>query len=889
MGNLFARVRQNASVLTLAAVIASLAACMSGDGKKIRSGERGETPTTDPASAPAALAEGISRELASRRRARISALRYRLRLRLSPASPTFSGRVTIRFALKRADQALILDFRGPSVESLHVNGQAAMFDRVRNHLVIRPGPFREGDNTITVAFTSSVGAAGQGLIRVEDKNDGAVYLYTLNVPADGHALMPLFDQPDLKGTFALEATVPEDWEVVTHTHPTSVAKAGDGARTWTFPPSPPISTYLFAFAAGPFDHIESKAGSPPMAFYFRDSQRSLAERHAADIFRDHRNALAFFEAYFGIAYPFPKFDFVCVPDFPFSGMEHPGCIFYGETPVLLRGLTTGLQRTRRADLIAHETAHQWFGDLVTMPWFDDVWLKEGFATLMAHLAVADAMPGIDHDRAFFLRNQPAALDVDTTPGATPIRQPLPNLLDAKSQYGPIIYRKAPAVLRQLMLQIGEERFRRGVRLFLNDHAFGVGDWNALKSAFETASGTPGSLDAWSEAWITSPGVPRVRAQIDEGRIRIRQSPPPFLDRLWPLSARLISLDATGDASRFPYTLNGESRLVSVSLPLAAPLHLFPNGRGLAYLDARLSSADRSWAVDRRTHIADGFSRVLVLEALWADLQDDILASETWAHAALDHLGDERDLRTRALLSAQLGVVLTRYLDGRVKMALATQWEEHLLKIMRDATLPRDLRLQSLRAFESAARTGAGRDVLASMVSGESPAQDLDVALRDRWRALQRLSLLGDARTSLLLAALAAEDTSEDASRQSFLVEVARSEGTEADALFARFFEDPTLPERWVQNAAPLFFSSERKGRGDRFLARSLSRLPWIKLHRKIFFLPAWIDAAVRGRLDTSALSTVEAVLQAGDLPPDVHKKLQVAAEHLRRTVAIRKR
>jgi len=871
-------VRPPTSFLALAVIVLTLSACMSRDGKEIRTMDMDR-----------ALEEGISRTLAARRRARISRLRYRLRLRVAPTSATFPGDVTIRFDLKRPDEPLILDFRGPSVESLSVNGTAARFERVRNHLSIEPGPFRNGENVITIAFTGSVGAAGQGLIRVEDKNDGGVYVYTLNVPADGHALMPMFDQPDLKGTFALEATVPEDWEVVTHTRPTTIANSEEETRTWTYPPSPPISTYLFAFAAGPFDHIDADAGGRPMTFYFRDSQRSLAEKHAADIFKDHRKALSFFEDYFGIDYPFPKFDFVCVPDFPFSGMEHPGCIFYGETPVLLRGLTTQLQRTRRADLIAHETAHQWFGDLVTMPWFDDVWLKEGFATLMAHLAVADAMPGIDHDRAFFLRNQPAALDVDTTPGATPIRQPLPNLLDAKSQYGPIIYRKAPAVLRQLMLQIGEEAFRSGVRLFLNHHAFGVGDWLALKQDFEVATGTPGSLDRWSQAWIASPGVPRVRAEVHGKSVRIRQTPPPGAKRHWPISARLVPLGPDDDTTSVPYALEGKTTEVSLDLASKAPPHLFPNARGLAYLDARLSPKDQRWAVDDRNPIPDGFSRVLVLEALWGDLQDDTLAPETWARAVLRDLGTERDLRTRALLASQLRTVLARYLDGDVRDALAAQWERHLLEVMRNGALPRDLRLQSLRAFESAARTGPGRDVLAGMVSGQSPADDLDVALRDRWRALQRLSLLGDGRTSRLLASLAAEDTSEDATRQAFLVEVARSEGSQADALFARFFEDPSLPERWVQNGAPLFFSSERKDRGDRFLGDALSRLRWIKLHRKIFFLPAWIDAVVRGRLDAAALSKVESVLQTGHLPPDVHKKLQVAAEHLRRTVAIRMR
>ncbi len=877
--------RPKTSLLTLAFACLVHSACMSGDGKEIRS--EGEARTAAGA-APlaAALTEGISEELAARRRARIGRLRYRLRLHLSPAAATFPGRVDLRFDLKRSGDPLILDFRGRSVESVRVNGKLARFERILNHLVVDPDRLQEGENAITIAFTGSVGAAGQGLIRVKDKNDGRVYVYTLNVPADGHALMPLFDQPDLKGTFALEATVPRDWEVITHTHAASITETGATERTWTFPPSAPLSTYLFAFAAGPFDRIDAHANGRPMTFYFRDSQRELAEKHAEAVFRDHRRALAFFEDYFGIDYPFPKFDFVCVPDFPFSGMEHPGCIFYGETPLLPRGLTTRLQRTRRADLIAHETAHQWFGDLVTMPWFDDVWLKEGFATLMAHLAVADAMPDIDHDRAFFLRNQPAALDVDTTPGATPIRQRLPNLLDAKSQYGPIIYRKAPAVLRQLMLQIGEASFQKGVRLFLNRHAFGVGDWEALKDGFEAAMEEPGALDAWSAAWIASPGVPRVRAEFKGDHLRMRQTPPPFTKRVWPISARVVPL-GLGPTRGVPYTLNSRCTDVRMNAPAEVPVHPFPNERGLAYVDARLAPGDRPWALDGRNPIGDGFSRVLVLEALWGDLQDDDLAPETWARAALDHLENERDLRTRALLASQLGVVLARYLVGDLRDGLAARWERDLLGIMEDRSLPRDLRLQSLRTFESAARTAEGREVLVEMVSGLAPSEDLDVTWRDRWRALQRLSLLEDSRTQRLRESLAAEDRSEDAARQAFLVDVAGCEGAEADALFARFFEDATLPERWVQNGAALFFSQERKERGDRFLAEALARLPWIKLHRKIFFLPTWIDAAVRGRLDRPALTEVEKTLRSGRLPPDVDKKLRVAAEHLRRTVAIR--
>ncbi|MCA9320065.1 MAG: hypothetical protein KDB53_04995, partial [Planctomycetes bacterium] len=729
-------------------------------------------------------ASGISQELARERRRRIVGdLAYELFFALDGQRQVLDGRCILTFDLNDVSRDLVLDFRGKGVSGLEVNGSELAPEFVANHIVIPAAVLAEGRNRIALGFQVGSGAAGEGIIRVEDGDDGAVYLYTLNVPADGHAVFPCFDQPDLKARFRLEVEAPAEWTVVANAPLESSADA-EGRLRHRFSETMPISTYLFAFAAGPFKPFEDGRGQDAMRFYVRASQHQLANRHAGEVLRLHRLAKDYLARYFGTPYPFQKFDFVCVPDFPFSGMEHPGCIFYGEAPMLFRSEATRLQEARRYDLIAHETAHQWFGDLVTMPWFDDVWLKEGFATLMAHKTLAATFPGFDHERAFFLRNFPSALDVDTTAGATPIRQALANLADAKSNYGPIIYRKGPAVLRALEHEIGEAAFQTGVRQFLSAHAFGVGDWPRFQAQFERAAGrTSGSLDAFTKSWIESAGAPVLRVDINgSSGLELVQEDPAGQKRLWPVSTRVTAL--MPDGTRQTWDVRSQKPRVTIApRPSPPPVAAYANDGSKAYVAVSLDEVSRSQIESILENESDGFLRILLLEGVWSEVQSARFDPALYGRLALTVLDRETDEHTVALIHGRLDDCLNRYLLGREdRERLGARIEERLGHTMMNPDAPRGLRLMSMRALGNLAATSAGRALLTGLVDQTIRPPDLDVSVRDRWGLLTRLTLLGAPGIDQRVLALTQADPGDEAKRQAFLVECARPDAATKRAL-----------------------------------------------------------------------------------------------------------
>ncbi|HEU0078221.1 MAG TPA: M1 family aminopeptidase, partial [Longimicrobiaceae bacterium] len=489
-----------------------------------------------PPAAPAPdemMRPGVSLELARHRAATLSGVRYQLNLDLTAARDTVEANLSIK--VNRAPDAgdLVLDFRGPALRAVSANGQVVMDAEWRNgHLRIPARHLREGENEVFAVFTTRIAAAGASIIRFNDATDGGTYLYTLLVPADANQLFPSFDQPDLKARFSWSIVAPLDWQVLANGP--GRRDANEEAALWTFEETEPISTYLAAFAAGPWrTWTDLPDGDDlPVTLYARQSR--AGEVDADTLIAINRRAVRWLERYFGVEYPFTKFETLLAPAFPFGGMEHVGAIFYNENQFIFREPPTLGQQIGRKSTIYHEVAHQWFGDLVTMRWFDDLWLKEGFATYMAARMQATLDPASEAWKTFYLRNKPAAYAVDASLGTTPVWQELANLDQAKSNYGAIVYNKAPSVLKQLEYVVGERAFRDGVRRFLARHASGNATWRELRAAVGAAAGR--DLSAWGAQYILRPGLPVLEATATDGGIAVAQRPAQALsgDAPWPI-------------------------------------------------------------------------------------------------------------------------------------------------------------------------------------------------------------------------------------------------------------------------------------------------------------------------------------------------------------------
>ena len=437
---------------------------------------------------------GVSRNLARERAARISDLRYDLAFSIPEAQEKpCSGEVTLRFNLS-GKGPLQLDFRpgAKAVHGLAVNGREWPADVRDEHIVIPGKALQKGPNEVTVSFTPDDAPL----------NRRPEFLYSLLVPDRARTMFPCFDQPDLKAKFSLTLDIPEEWVAVSN-GATLEENLSLGRKHIHFEESAPLPTYLFSFAAGKWNITTFDRHGQPVHIYYRETDPAKLAQ-LPEIYRQIDCALNWMEDYTGIAMPFPKYDCVIVPGFQFGGMEHPGAILFNESRMFLGEAPTDVEKLSRTDLISHETAHLWFGDAVTMEWFDDVWTKEVFAGHFAAQITRPLFPDIDFRTMDFRNFNVRAYEEDRTAGTTPIRQRLNNLQDAGLIYGNIVYDKSPVVMRMLADTLGAEAFRQGLQEYLHRYLYGNATWPALIDILDRY--TDADLKAWSHRWVEEKGM-----------------------------------------------------------------------------------------------------------------------------------------------------------------------------------------------------------------------------------------------------------------------------------------------------------------------------------------------------------------------------------------------
>ncbi|MFN6193597.1 MAG: M1 family aminopeptidase, partial [Planctomycetota bacterium] len=659
---------------------------------------------------------GIDRGLARARAARLSHVGYDLRLQLAHDAAAVPGTVTITFTLAAAAPTahavaaaqpplaaespdLVLDWQGEPLRDVTVNGTPVTLRAVHDHVILPAALLHVDANTVTAAFTSKVAPTGTPLTVYKDPADGASYYYTLVVPADAHRLYPCFDQPDVRATFAWTLDLPGAWTAIANTQPTvawldAKAEAGPATnpprRRWTFPPSKPLPTYLAAFACGPFASFEAPqpdaAGitSPlPMRVLLRASQLPRVDRDA--LVRLHRDGLQWLAKQFDVPYPWDKLDLALLPGFPYGGMEHAGAIFYREQALVFDHAPTPAELVRRSTLVYHELCHQWFGNLVTMRWFDDLWLKEGFATFVGYQAMAALEPAQQPWLRFGQRVKPRAYEIDGTPGTVPVFQSLQNLADAKSAYGPIVYNKAPAVLRALHEQLGEANFRAGLKRYLHTHAYGAAEWRDLAAALAGAAGA--DLDRWSARWLLAPSMPQVRAAWTagaDGRVIRAEVTQRAIggDGTWPLALEVQAIAADGRASTHRVRSDAPTVAIDGLVGQPAPAALLCNPRDVAYGQFVPDAASRSWLVDHAHTLADAQQRATAFTACFEAVREAELDPAAFAALALRGLAAERDADTHSWLLELLAPALHRGLDDARAAPQRAQDVELLLRQLR---------------------------------------------------------------------------------------------------------------------------------------------------------------------------------------------------------------
>ncbi len=865
---------------------------------------------------------GVPRELARTRAEHYSDVHYFLEVELRPGAQFLKGSEEIRVTLDGKVDRLVLDWRKmPAKEGqpqarvwdVQANGRKVADLRETNDHLIIPGSYlKKGVNAIRLRFESPISTSGSAVTRYLDREDRSEYIYTLFVPSDASTAFPCFDQPDLKARFRLTIHAPEDWQVITNEKfPGNEvigrgfwSDQGRGPVRWDqdgssipfkelrFAQTEPISTYLFAFAAGPFQSFLDNASAIPLRIFVRKSRAERARREVEELFRLTRQGLRFFQAYFDYKFPFSKYDQVIVPEFAYGGMEHAGATFLREESILFPSDPTANDLINRAELLYHELAHQWFGDLVTMRWFDDLWLKEGFATFMAYKAMETIMPEYNAWKVFYQKTKPAAYLTDATKGTTPIWQEISNLSAAKSAYGNIVYRKAPSMLRQAEFYLEPENFKRAVQLFLKEHAYANAEWADLVGAFERTSNR--KLQDWAGAWVKRRGMPDVRVewtvnnQNQISGLTLHQQDVLHEGGAWPMRVKLLLAYDESKWEALTVTLAGGGQTsVKEAVGKRAPRYVFANYEDYGYGRFLLDDRSERAVMDSLGAVNDPFLRALLWGALWDSVREAELAPLDYLEMALKLLPTERDEVTAQSILSRVSTAFNRYLSDEQMQAIAPRLERLLSERMLTAESA-GLRITYFRAFLSVAMTDEARATLKKILRGETRIPGMTLRSRDRFDIVTALLMRGDADGQALLEKLSREDTTDDAKRYSYAAGAARASAENKRSYFEAYLNDAKLAESWIEASMGPFNAIGQSELTLPFLESALKELPTLKRTRKIFFVNGWLAAFTGGQCNPRALKTVEGFLSTNPaLDRDLRLKVLESMDPLERCVRIR--
>jgi aminopeptidase N len=842
------------------------------------------------ASAQSSIPDGIPRALAQSRAARVSNLHYDLHFTLVSHAPTTSATEQIRFDLTNAAEPLLLDFRDGAISSLALNKTPIPATMQHGHLILPAADLHAGPNTVEATFTANIAPAGKAITRFEDHDDGSEYLYTLFVPMDASMAFPCFDQPDLKGRFKLTLIAPESWSVVSNTDSSLTLSMGVTRET-QFAETDPIPTYLFAFAAGPFVNVHPTPGLPNV--WVRKSKAAAAASEVPEVQTTAADGIRYLSAYFAQPFPFPKYEMVLIPGFAYGGMEHAGATFLREESVLFRTAPTADNRLGRQILVLHELTHQWFGDFTTMRWFDDLWLKEGFAQYMAYHALADLRPNDNIWQHFYLSIKPAAYAIDETQGTTPIYQDIPNLKDAKSAYGAIVYSKAPAVLRQLNYILGEPAFRRGLQIYLAGHKYGNATWQDLIDAFQSASGR--NLAAWSDMWIRHRGMPRIDTDwtCSAGHLaslRLTQTPVLGGDDMWPIATEIALGYPDGSVQTLRADLDTRSASIPLGAPRSCPQYVFSNHDDHAYglfpLDAKSRAAVLPQLASHGPAASDLFRRTLLWGSLWDSVRLTDLDPALYTRTALSALPAERDESLAASLLAHTETSLHRYLSTAAQRELVPRAAALAADRSRNES-DHDLRIVWFRSLTGLSTDPSGRAILKDLLAGTRSIPGVTLRLQDRWSLVTALIAYNDPDANAVFEEEQKRDPSGDGLKYAWVAQAARPEAATKQHYFNEYLHNPDRSEDWIQSSLGAFNYWNQSALTAPYIDPALSALPQIKRERKIFFLVAWLDAFLDNQQSAASLATVETYLKMQNPDPDLRLKILQAEDELQRTVTIR--
>jgi aminopeptidase N len=743
--------------------------------------------------------KNLTRDEATARAAVIAVDHYDVVLDLTTSDTTFRSTTTVTFTCTEPGESTFIDLIAPSVQSITLNGEAldpaTHFDGVRVTL-----PSTAQQNTLTVDATAAYMNTGEGLHRFTDPADGEVYLYSQFEVADCRRMFAVFEQPDLKATFGFTVTAPAHWQVVSNSPTPEPTPAEEGTATWAFTPTPRISCYITALVAGPYavvrDEVQTRRGTVPLGIFCRQSL--LKHLDADNIFECTKLGFAFFENEFDCEYPFEKYDQLFTPEYNMGAMENAGAVTVSEIYVFRAKVTEALVE-RRALTLLHELAHMWFGNLVTMKWWNDLWLNESFAEWASTTCQAEVTEWASAWTTFGTSEKAWAYRQDQLSSTHPIVAPIHDLEDVEVNFDGITYAKGASVLKQLVAYVGREPFTAGLRAYFAKHSWGNTTLADLLHELEQTSGR--DLGTWSKLWLETAGVNTLRPEIetdDQGLIssaRISQTHAPDFATLRPHRLAVGLYDVVDDAlvrtDRLELDVDGDSTDVPQLIGRPAPDLVLVNDDDLAYAKIRLDERSLATAIARPRGFQDSLPRALVLGAAWDMTRDAEMGARDFVKLVLASLPGETDSTLLRTLLGQLSTTLHLYVAPEHREQTAAEAVAALRELALAAAPGSDAQLQLVGAFAAQQRGGDDAAYVRALLDGTQVLDGLAVDTDMRWRLLTSLAACGAATTEDIDAEQQRDNTATgheraEQARASFPTAVAKAtawrRGVEEDGL-----------------------------------------------------------------------------------------------------------
>jgi len=811
---------------------------------------------------------GVTYELAISRSQIIKNINYNLSFSV-PENITekIKGSEVIEFELSESKSDLIIDFQNDTsqVLSVLINNKYKNYRVVNEHIIVPNKALRTGKNKIKIEFI-----AGESSL-----NRNQNYLYSLFVPDKASVAFPCFDQPDLKATFDLSLQIPSKWIAVSNSKLIKEETNASG-KSIKFNKTAKISTYLFAFVVGDFQKTTKVLDNRTYNLYHREFDTVKYKDNEDLIFKYHNESLKWMEEYTGIPYPYEKLDFISIPSFQFSGMEHVGLIYYRDSRIFLSKTATLDEVMKKALVISHEVSHMWFGDLVTMKWFDDVWLKEVYAELLASKMVNPMFPKMNHHLNFIVSNYPRAYQTDRSIGTNPIKQKLDNLKFAGTLYGDIIYYKAPIVMANLERLIGEKALQNGLRDYLRMYKFGNASWDDLIHVLNKY--TEIDLSRWSHIWVEQEGMPTLKPVIEystDGKIKsfaISQYDEYEKGRVWEQGIELL-LVYKDSSLRLPVYIDSETTIIDSLKGLEKPLYILLNGNGNGYGYFELDTLSQEYLLENCQTINDELLRTIIYLTLYQDMINFKIDASRFIASVLKSIKTEKEKQNIQLLLEYLNKSWWQFLSKEERDHLADEVESTLIELLKKES---DVEIRStyFQTLVSVFLTKKTSDWLYSIWKNKENVFGLKISETDYSIIAVELSLRDYENSDKILQEQLDRITDPDRkAKMKFIMPAVSTDEKVRDA----FFESLKKPENrqqeiWVRTGLYYLNHPLRAKYSIKYLKSALEMLEEIQKTGDIFFPKNWLAYTVGRHNSNEAVKIVTDFLAQN---PDYNKSLKL--------------